>query len=93
MTHHFKIVIEGEYEDIKNINKLYENLKKGEIWNENCVVCEPEITLAKPTRCYRCGKYCEWDGPTKTYPRVLDVKYPSCPADSPMPKEFRDDGS
>ena len=44
------------------------------------------------TKCYRCGEHCVWDGPNKTYLRVLDIAHPSCPADSPMPKEFRDDG-
>ena len=45
------------------------------------------------TRCYRCGEYCEWDGPDKTYPRIMDRKgIPACPSDAPMPKEFRDDG-
>ena len=90
MTYHFKIVIEGDSEDKESINRLCENLKS-EVWHDNCIVMMPEITSTK-THCYRCGEHCEWDGPTKTYPRVLDIKYPSCPADSPMPKEFRDDG-
>ena len=90
MTYHFKIIIEGDSEDKESINRLCENLKS-EVWHENSVIHEPEITSTK-TRCYRCGDYCEWDGPDKTYPRVLDIAPPSCPADSPMPKEFRDDG-
>jgi hypothetical protein len=55
-----------------------------------------QLAIKKPTptktRCYRCGEYCEWDGEDKTYPRLLDVKNPACPADAPMPKEFREDG-
>jgi hypothetical protein len=44
------------------------------------------------TKCYRCGLYCEWDGPDKLYPRLLDVINPACPKDAPMPKEFQEDG-
>ena len=90
MSYHFKITIEGDSEDKESIESLYQNLK-GEVWHENCIVMVPEITLAK-TRCYRCGEHCEWDGPAKIYPRVLDIARPSCPADSSMPKEFREDG-
>jgi len=42
MTYHFKIVIEGNSEDIDSINTLYENLQ-GEIWHEDCIVNKPEI--------------------------------------------------
>jgi hypothetical protein len=46
------------------------------------------------THCYRCGDHCEWDGPTKIYPKILDFHgHPACPADSPMPKEFQDGGA
>ena len=91
MTYHFKIVIEGDSEDAESINVLYQNLQS-EIWHDNSIVREPEITSTK-THCYRCGEHCEWDGPAKTIPKILDFNgIPSCPADSPMPKEFRDDG-
>ena len=90
MSYHFKITIEGDSEDKESIDRLYRNLH-AEVWHENSVIHEPEITSTK-THCYRCGEHCEWDGPTKTYPRVLDIVRPSCPADSPMPKEFGDDG-
>jgi hypothetical protein len=53
----------------------------------------PIFTVSVRTRCYRCGDHCEWDGPNKIYPRLLDFDgHPSCPSDAPMPKEFRDDG-
>jgi len=43
MTYHFKIVIEGNSEDKESIYSLYENLQ-GEIWHEDCIVKEPEVT-------------------------------------------------
>ena len=91
MTYHFKIVIEGDSEDKESIESLYQNLQ-GEVWHENSIIHEPEITSTK-THCYRCGEHCEWNGPAKTYPKILDFhRHPACPADSPMPKEFREDG-
>jgi len=55
-----------------------------------------QLAIKKPTQtkthCYRCGDHCEWDGPKKIHPRLLDVINPACPLDAPMPKEFREDG-
>ncbi len=90
MSYHFKIIVEGDSEDKESIESLYQNLH-AEVWHDNSFIHEPEITSTK-TRCYRCGDYCEWDGPAKIYPKLLDIYRPSCPADSPIPKEFRDDG-
>ena len=91
--YHFKIVVEGDTTNKDEVYRLYNNLKS-EMWEENWNVEDPEINdISTKTRCYRCGKYCEWDGPEKTYPRLLDFKgNPACPSDAPMPKEFREDG-
>jgi hypothetical protein len=51
MTYHFKIVIEGDSEDKESINRLYENLWD-EVWHENSVVREPEITFISRQPCF-----------------------------------------
>lgn len=59
-----------------------------------CASYIPTLNQNGIIHCYRCGDHCTWEGyEDKTYPRLLDFNgIPSCPSDSPMPKEFRDDG-